>query len=77
MIKLTFWAVFIILTPLMLICGVLSWKLIQLMEQEKKDKRRKGWCISKLDYINQIDLDTAGSSVCTLSRVTMLNNNKA
>ena len=36
--------VFMILTPMMLICGILSWKLIQMTEQEKKDKKRKGGC---------------------------------
>ena len=34
--------VVLILSPLMLICGYLSWKLIQLMEQEKKEQKRKG-----------------------------------
>ena len=34
--------VFLLLSPLMLICGYLSWKLIQMMDQEKKEAKRKG-----------------------------------
>ncbi|XP_028393111.1 small integral membrane protein 15-like [Dendronephthya gigantea] len=34
--------VFLILSPFMLLCGYLSWRLIQMMEQEKRENKRKG-----------------------------------
>ena len=43
--------VFLILSPLMLICGYLSWKLIQMMEQEKKEQKRKGILICGVFFI--------------------------
>ncbi|XP_046859831.1 small integral membrane protein 15-like [Xenia sp. Carnegie-2017] len=45
--------VVVILSPMMLICGYLSWKLIQLTNQEEKEKKRKGKINSNIAKIRR------------------------